>query len=65
MGRSQKPKTGTSIFLYIFGVALVIVAVIVLLKGLGVLANIPNFVIIALALITVGIGIIGGLRNAS
>lgn len=63
MTRPSNPKTGTAIVLYIFGIALVITAVIVLLKGAGVLAFIPSYVIWALVLLTIGSGIIGGLNN--
>ncbi|MGF1514404.1 MAG: hypothetical protein ACFB5Z_12015 [Elainellaceae cyanobacterium] len=49
------------IILSIFGMALLIVAVIIVLKGFGILAAIPTFVIWALVLITVGVGILAGL----
>lgn len=63
MSRSPKPKAGTSIFLFTLGIALIIVAVIILLKGLGILPALPNYVLWALGLLAVGIGIIGGLRT--
>lgn len=63
MGRSSNSNLGAKILLYIFGIALVITAVIVLLRGFGILTAIPGYVIWALVLITVGFGIIGGLRS--
>ncbi|MEB3278955.1 MAG: hypothetical protein VKK42_08570 [Lyngbya sp.] len=58
---SRSPKTGTKIVLFTVGIALIIIAVIVVLRGLGILSAIPDFIIWALVLLTLGIGIIGGL----
>jgi hypothetical protein len=63
MTRPSNPRTGTAIVLYIFGIALVITAIIVLLKGTGVLSFIPSYVVWALVLLTLGLGILGGLNN--
>lgn len=53
------------IILSILGIALVILAVLILLKGLGVLPRIPDYVAWALVLFAVGAGIMGGLRSTS
>ncbi|PSB24246.1 hypothetical protein [Stenomitos frigidus] len=57
-------NVGISIILYIIGIMLVLTAVLIVLKGIGVLTTLPNYVIWALLLLSVGIGIIGGLRNS-
>ncbi len=43
---------------------LVLTAVLIVLKGIGVLTTLPNYVIWALLLLSVGMGILGGLRNS-
>ena len=58
---SPNSRENKRIILSIFGVALLLTAVIVILKGFGILAAIPGFVIWALVLITIGIGILAGL----
>jgi hypothetical protein len=55
---------GIAIFLYIIGIMLVLMAVLIVLKGLGVLTTLPNYVIWALLLLSVGMGILGGLRSS-
>lgn len=60
---SGSPNTGTKIFLFTVGIGLIIFAIIVVLRGFGILSAIPNFVIWALVLLTLGIGIIGGIIN--
>ena len=57
-------NVGISIILYIIGIMLVLTAVLIVLKGIGALTTLPNYVIWALLLLSVGIGIIGGLRNS-
>jgi hypothetical protein len=49
--------------LYIAGIALVITAIIVVLRGTGVLQQIPEYAIWAIVLFTIGAGILGGLRS--
>jgi hypothetical protein len=49
--------------LYIAGIALVMTAIIVVLRGTGVLQQIPDYVIWAIILFTIGAGILGGLRS--
>jgi len=58
----NNPKPGTAILLYTFGIGLIILAAIIILKGLGILPTIPGYVIWALVLLTIGIGLIGGLN---
>ncbi len=60
---NRSPGTGVTIFLYIFGIALIAIAVILLLQGSGVIDSIPNYVMIALVLISVGGGILAGLKS--
>jgi hypothetical protein len=55
----------TTILLYILGIMLVMAAVIVLLRGFGLISVIPEHVIWALILLAVGAGILGGLRSAA
>ncbi|AFY67579.1 hypothetical protein [Geitlerinema sp. PCC 7407] len=64
MSRSPNSQPGIKILLSIFGLALVVTAVLIVLKGSGLLTAIPGYVIVALVLITIGIGIITGLRNS-
>lgn len=63
MSRSPKPKIGTTVFLYILGIAFLVTGAIVLLQGLGVLSGIPSYVIWSLILLTVGIAIIAGIKT--
>jgi len=51
------------IILYIVGISLVLLAVLIVLKGVGLLPTIPEYVAWALVLFALGAGIIGGLRN--
>ena len=53
------------ILLSIIGISLVILAVLILLKGVGLLPRIPDYVAWALVLFAVGTGIIGGIRSSS
>jgi len=59
--RPSGGRENKRIILSIFGMALLVTAVVIVLKGFGVLAAIPGFVILALVLITVGVGILAGL----
>ncbi len=61
----QPPNMLLTILLYIVGILLVMMAVLILLKGLGWLPSIPDYVLWALVLLAVGGGIIGGLRSSS
>lgn len=61
----QPPNILVTILLYIVGILLVMMAVLILLKGLGWLPTIPDYVLWALVLLALGGGIIGGLRSGS
>jgi len=63
MSRSPKPKLGTTVVLYSLGIALIVIGVIVMLRGLGILSAIPNYIIWSLVLFTVGIAIIAGVMT--
>lgn len=52
-----------TIGLYILGIALVMLSVLVVLKGLGWVTKIPDYLAWALALFAIGGGILGGLRS--
>ncbi|MEM6426024.1 MAG: hypothetical protein AAGF66_08855 [Cyanobacteria bacterium P01_H01_bin.119] len=55
----------TRIILSIVGVMLVLAAVILVLRGLGWISQIPGYVIGAMVLLAFGVGILGGLRGSS
>lgn len=61
---SGSPNLGISIALYIVGILLVVTAILILLKGLGLLTTLPNDIIVALVLLSIGVGIIGGIRSS-
>ncbi len=58
------PNLVVSIVLYIIGIMLVLTAVLILLKGLGWLTTLPNYAIWSLVLLSVGVGILGGIRSS-
>ena len=62
-GFVNSSNLGISILLYIIGIMLVLTAVLILLKGFGLLNTLPNDVIWALVLLSIGFGIISGIRN--
>ena len=59
----RPPNQSTTILLYIAGIAFVITAIVLVLRGTGVLKQIPEYLIWALILFTIGAGILGGLRS--
>ena len=59
----RPPNQGITILLYIAGVALVITAIILVLRGSGLLPQIPEYLIWAIVLFTIGAGILGGIRS--
>jgi hypothetical protein len=61
----QPPNILVAILLYIVGILLVMMAVLILLKGLGWLPTIPDYVMWSLVLLALGGGIIGGLRSST
>jgi hypothetical protein len=58
------PNLVVSILLYIIGIMLVLTAVLILLKGLGWLTTLPTYAIWSLVLLSVGVGILGGIRSS-
>lgn len=54
----------TTILLNIVGVTLVLAAILLIVRGLGWIKQIPGYVIWALVLLSLGIGILGGIRSA-
>ena len=60
-GRS--PNLAITILLYIMGTLLIILAVLLLLQAFGVLPNIPQSALWALVLLSVGSGILAGIRS--
>jgi hypothetical protein len=52
-----------TILLNIVGVMLVLTAILLVLRGLGWITQIPGFVLWALVLAAVGMGILGGVRS--
>lgn len=67
MNKPRKSSMGTTVFLSTLGLGLVVIAIIILLQGLGILSSIPSYIIWSLVLLTVGIGIMAGVfsRNNS
>lgn len=61
---SGSPNVGISIALYTVGILLVVTAVLILLKAFGLLTTLSNDVIVALVLLSVGVGIISGMRSS-
>ncbi len=59
----RPPSQVTIILLYIAGIALVVTAIILVLRGTGVLKQIPEYLIWAIILFTIGAGILGGIRS--
>ncbi|MBF2033910.1 MAG: hypothetical protein IGR92_00170 [Leptolyngbyaceae cyanobacterium T60_A2020_046] len=54
----------TTILLNIVGVMLMLAAILLIVRGLGWIKQIPGYVIWALVLLSLGIGILGGIRSA-
>jgi cytochrome c oxidase subunit IV len=61
VGRS--PNLAITIFLYVAGILLVMMAVLLLLQAFGLLTDIPRSAIIALVLLSIGAGILAGIRS--
>lgn len=61
----RPPNLGITIFLYIAGILLVILAIILILQSTGVVKGIPKEVIWALGLLAVGSGILAGINSRS
>ncbi|EKQ68545.1 hypothetical protein OsccyDRAFT_3083 [Leptolyngbyaceae cyanobacterium JSC-12] len=61
---NEPANLAVRIVLYIVGILLVMMAGLILLKGLGLLPTIPEYVVWALVLLAIGVGILGGLRSS-
>jgi divalent metal cation (Fe/Co/Zn/Cd) transporter len=61
VGRS--PNLAITIFLYIAGILLVMMAVLLLLQSFGLLTEIPKEAVYALVLLAIGSGILAGVRR--
>ncbi|BAU43348.1 MULTISPECIES: hypothetical protein [Cyanophyceae] len=61
MGRS--PNLAITIFLYVAGILLVMMAVLLLLQSFGLLTEIPREAVYALVLLAIGSGILAGVRR--
>lgn len=62
--RGNSNNVALMILLNVVGVMLVMGAAILLLRGVGLIAQIPEYVIWAMLLLALGIGILGGIRTA-
>lgn len=62
--RGNSNNLAIMIVLNIVGVMLVLGAVILVLRGLGWVTQIPEYVVWAMLLLSLGIGILGGIRSA-
>ncbi|HIK43104.1 hypothetical protein HPC62_05005 [Thermoleptolyngbya sichuanensis A183] len=61
MGRS--PNLAITIFLYVAGILLVMMAILLLLQSFGLLTEIPREAVYALVLLAIGSGILAGVRR--
>ncbi len=61
--RGNSNNLAIMIVLNIVGVMLVLGAIILVLRGLGWIAQIPEYVVWALLLLSLGVGILGGIRS--
>lgn len=59
----RPPNLLASIVLHIVGIMLVVIAILILLKGLGWLTFLPDYVMVSIVLLALGIGIIAGVRS--
>ncbi|WP_236146268.1 hypothetical protein [Leptolyngbya iicbica] len=62
--RGNSNNLAIMIVLNIVGVMLVLGAILVVLRGLGWVQQIPEYVTWAMLLLSLGIGILGGIRSA-
>jgi divalent metal cation (Fe/Co/Zn/Cd) transporter len=60
---SGLPTLAVTIVLYTIGILLVMTALLILLKAFNLLTTLPNDVLVALVLLAIGSGIIGGLQS--
>jgi hypothetical protein len=59
----RSPNLALSIFLYSAGTLLIVMAGLLLVQAFGWVKNMPDTVVWALVLLSVGVGILMGLRN--
>jgi hypothetical protein len=57
------PSLLIRIGLHILGISLVIMAILIVLKGIGWVTKIPDYLAWALVMFAIGGGILGGLRS--
>ncbi|AFY68716.1 hypothetical protein Pse7367_0405 [Thalassoporum mexicanum PCC 7367] len=57
--------TTATIFLYIFGFLLIITAIIIVLRGAGLIDWLPDYALWAIGLGVIGVGIIAGIRSVT
>ncbi|MEM6716943.1 MAG: hypothetical protein AAF827_05520 [Cyanobacteria bacterium P01_D01_bin.6] len=62
--RGNSNNLAIMIVLNIVGVMLVLGAILLVLRGLGWISQLPDYVVGALLLLSLGIGILGGIRSA-
>ncbi|MDB9526934.1 hypothetical protein PN498_13120 [Oscillatoria sp. CS-180] len=62
--RGNSNNLAIMIVLNIVGVMLVLGALILILRGIGLVKDIPEYVVWALLLLSLGVGILGGIRTA-
>ncbi len=60
---TRPPNLILTIVLYILGILLVMMAVLILLKGLGLVRTVPDYMVWAMVLSAIGAGIIGAVRS--
>jgi hypothetical protein len=58
------PNLAVQIGLYTLGIALVMMAILIILKGLGILTALPDYVAWAMVLFALGGGILSGLQSS-
>lgn len=62
--RGNSNNLAVMIVLNVVGVMFILGAIILVLKGVGWVKQIPEYVIGALLLLSIGVGILGGIRTA-
>ncbi len=63
MQKSSAPGPLTTILLYIFGILFMALAIVIALKGAGIVTVVPPYAIGAIALFAIGLGIVVGLQH--
>jgi len=60
----RNPNLAITIFLYVTGILLVMMALLLLFQAFGWLREVPREAIWALVMLAIGSGILAGIRNA-